>query len=53
MVFRLTMNNKPDNQDYQRLGDRALAVWANKAGFYHFPTYAYTNMNGAGNANQV
>lgn len=53
LIFRLTTNNKPDNSDYQKLGDRTLTVFANRGGFYHFPTYTYTNMNGGGNANQV
>jgi hypothetical protein len=53
LVFRLTINNKADNQDYQRLGDRTLTIFANKNNFYHCPTYTYTNMNAAGNANVV
>lgn len=53
LVFRLTMNSKADNQDYQRMGDRVLTVFANKANFYHCPTYKYVNMNAAGDANVV
>jgi hypothetical protein len=51
MVFRLTINNKPDNQDYQRLGDRDLSMFANRNQYYHTNTYTYTNMVGGGNAN--
>jgi hypothetical protein len=53
MLFRLTINGKADNADYQKLGDRTLALFANIGQFYHFPTYTYTNMVGEGNANLV
>jgi hypothetical protein len=53
LIFRLTINNKADNQDYQRLGDRVLSVFANKANFYHFNTYKYTDMVGGGDPNSV
>lgn len=49
-VFRLTMNNKADNQNAQRLGDRVLQCHYQN-NFYHFPTYTYTNMVAGGNAN--
>lgn len=29
MLFRFTTNDKPENQDYARAGDRTLAVFAN------------------------
>jgi hypothetical protein len=51
LVFRLTMNNKPDNQDAGRHGDRDLTVFANKNLNYYPCTYTYTNMVAAGNAN--
>lgn len=53
MVYRLTINSKQYNNDYRVLGDRTLALFANSAKFYHFPTYTYTSMVGEGNANQV
>jgi hypothetical protein len=52
-VFRLTINNKADNADYRRLGDRVLTVFANIQEFLHFPTYKYTGMKGEGEANVV
>lgn len=35
------------------LGDRDLTSWLGTpfSGCLHFPTYSYTNMNGAGNVN--
>jgi hypothetical protein len=51
LVFRFTLNDKPDNQDLSRMGDRTLTIFAHKTLFYHATTYGYTNMNGAGNAN--
>ena len=51
LVFRFTINNKPDNGDASKLGDRTLAVWANRGQYYHAPTYSYTNMVGGGNPN--
>lgn len=53
MVFRFTINNKDENADYRRLGDRTLSVFANKNDFLHFNTYNYTTMNGGGNANLI
>jgi hypothetical protein len=47
------MNNKADNQDASRFGDRTLSAWLNNGGFYHFPTYTYTDMNAGGNTNSV
>lgn len=37
----------------QFLGDRTLTAWigTEAGGIVHLPTYTYTNMNGAGNAN--
>lgn len=32
------------------LGDRTLTTFVGR-GFYHFTTYSYTNMNGAGHVN--
>lgn len=45
------MNDKPDNQDATRMGDRDLTVFANRNLNYYPCTYSYANMNGAGNAN--
>jgi hypothetical protein len=53
LVFRFTTNDKPDNQDASRLGDRTLTIFANNGQFYHCPTYTYVNMNAGGNANSV
>lgn len=53
LIFRLTINNRKNNEDYKRLGDRTLAAFANIGKFYHFPTYTYESMNGEGNANIV
>lgn len=49
LIYRFTINNKPDNLDDKRLGDRTLAVFASRSQFYTAATYNYTNMNGAGN----
>lgn len=52
--FRLTINDKDINKNASRLGDRTLAFWVGKAGGnLHFPTYSYSNLNGAGQANLV
>lgn len=52
LLFRLTINGKPDNQDGSRLGDRTLAVWAHPGQFYHPTTYSYVNMFMGGDANR-
>ncbi|CAD8140693.1 unnamed protein product [Paramecium octaurelia] len=51
-VFRVQIN-KPSTDRF--LGDRTLSFWIGTAqgGIFHFPTYTYTNMNGAGNPNMV
>lgn len=51
MLFRFTNNDKSENYDYQRLGDRTLAVWASKNELYQGTTYSYTGMAGQGDAN--
>lgn len=53
LVFRLTTNNKPDNQDASRLGDRTLTIFDNPNQNYYPCTYHYANMNGAGEANRA
>lgn len=52
-MFRVTINRKRVNLNARRLGDRVLSAWVGKrkGGVLHFPTYTYTNLNGAGNAN--
>lgn len=51
MLFRFTNVIRADNQNANRLGDRALCAYANRNLQYYFATYTYTNMFGAGNAN--
>jgi hypothetical protein len=51
-VYRLTMNNKPDNQDAGRLGDRTITLFDNPNLNYYPATYHYTNMNMAGDPNR-
>jgi hypothetical protein len=51
LVYRFTINNKPDNSDASKLGDRTLTVFANRAQFYHATTYSYANMVAGGNPN--
>jgi hypothetical protein len=52
MMYRLTINNKPDNQDASRLGDRTLAVFFHPNMHYYPATYHYVNMNMGGDANR-
>ena len=52
MSYRLTMNNKTDNQDASRLGDRALALFLHSNQNYYPATYTYTNANMGGDANR-
>ena len=54
-MFRVTINDESINQNYQRLGDRVLSCWVGtpQGGIISAPTYSYTNLNGAGNANVV
>jgi hypothetical protein len=52
MAYRLTMNNKPDNQDASRLGDRTLALFMHPNENYYPATYHYANMNMGGDANR-
>lgn len=49
-LFRLTMNNKADNQDVRKMGDSVFTVYANNQLYYSFYTYTYQNMVGGGNA---
>ena len=51
LVFRLTMNNKPDNTDASKHGDRDLTIFANRNLNYYPCTYSYANMNAGGNTN--
>ena len=51
MMFRLTFNDKANNADGGKLGDRVLAIWANRGQFLHGTTHRYDNMVGAGDAN--
>jgi len=44
LAFRLTINNKPDNQDASRLGDRTLCTFLHPNLNYYPATYHYTNM---------
>jgi len=50
--FRLTINNKPDNQDASRLGDRTLSVFLHPNLNYYPATYHYSNMQMGGDANR-
>ena len=52
MAYRLTMNNKVDNQDASRLGDRDLSVFLHSNQNYYPSTYTYTNANMGGDANR-
>ena len=52
MIYRFTINNKPENQDASRLGDRTLALWANPNQHYYPATYSYVNMNMGGDGNK-
>jgi hypothetical protein len=52
LVFRLTTNNKADNQDASRLGDRTITVFDHPNQHYYPVTYHYANMNAAGDANK-
>jgi hypothetical protein len=52
MMYRFTINNKPDNQDASRLGDRTLAVFFHPNMHYYPATYHYVNMNMGGDANR-
>ncbi len=52
MAYRLTINNKPDNQDASRLGDRTLAVFLHPNLHYYPATYSFANMNMGGDANR-
>jgi hypothetical protein len=51
-VFRLTMNNKPDNRDASRLGDRDLVVFLHNSNQYFPVTYSYGNMYMGGDSNR-
>jgi hypothetical protein len=53
IIFRLTVNERAINKNASYLGDRTLSAWVGTpfGGCLHFPTYTYTNLNGAGNAN--
>lgn len=50
-MFRVQLKKAPVTDAV--LGDRTLACWVGtvEGGILHFPTYTYTNMNGAGNTN--
>lgn len=54
-MFRVTINPEGQNRNADKLGDRVLSAWVGTAenGIIHMPTYTYTNLNGAGNANLV
>ena len=52
MTYRLTMNNKPDNQDASRLGDRTLALFTHSNNHYYPATYHYANMVMGGEPNR-
>ena len=52
MAYRLTMNNKTDNQDASRLGDRDLSVFLHENQHFYPSTYTYANMEAAGDANR-
>ena len=54
-MFRVTINPEGENGNASKLGDRVLSGWVGTpgGGILHFPTYTYTNLNGAGNANVV
>lgn len=51
-IFRLTINNKTDNQDASRLGDRVLNLWVHPNLNFYPATYSYTTMNMEGDANK-
>lgn len=40
----------PNSENIKFLGDRTLNAWVGK-GYFHFTTYTYNNMFGAGNVN--
>ena len=44
MAFRLTTNNKPDNSDASKLGDRTLSMFMHPNLNYYPATYHYVNM---------
>ena len=52
MAFRFTINNKPDNQDASRLGDRTLALFLHPNLNYYPATYHYANLNMGGEPNR-
>ena len=52
-VFRLTSNNKPENTDDKKLGDRTLAAFAHRAEILILATHTYKNLNGEGSPNVV
>lgn len=53
MAFRLTPNSPSIELNWRRLGDRDLTLWLGRGagGIYHYSTYSYTNLNGAGRSN--
>jgi len=44
MAYRLTMNNKADNSDASKLGDRTLSLFLHPNLHYYISTYHYSNM---------
>jgi hypothetical protein len=52
MAYRFTMNNKTDNQDASRLGDRTLALFLHPNLNYYPATYNYANMAMGGDGNR-
>lgn len=52
-MFRVTINDEKLNTGSKRLGDRVLNAWVGTQdkGILLFPTYSYSNLEGAGDSN--
>ena len=49
-VWRLSLYKEEDNLNAGRLGDRDHTLFKH-SDYYHFTSYTYANLNGAGDAN--
>ena len=49
-VWRLSLYKEEDNLNTKRLGDRDHTLFKH-LDYYHFTSYSYSNLNGAGEAN--
>jgi len=52
MAYRLTMNNKADNSDASKLGDRTLSLFLHPNLHHYVATCHYVNMQMGGDANR-